>query len=69
MAEELFTIESLEGVIRTKIDNAFDYEKQTQVLIQVEAQDSLHNVHHTAVAQLTVDVKDVNDEQPQIKLV
>ncbi|KAF2879824.1 hypothetical protein ILUMI_26351 [Ignelater luminosus] len=68
MAEELFTIGVLDGEIRTRIDDAFDYERQTQVMVQVEAQDSLLGVHHTAVAQLTIDVKDVNDEQPQIKM-
>lgn len=58
-----------QGVITTKIDNAFDYEKQQVVIIQVQAEDTLGEPFHKTIAQLTVEVIDVNDEPPRILVV
>lgn len=47
-------------------DRAFDFEKQPEVLFQIQARDL---VNHSAIAYLTVHVLDVNDEDPRITVV
>ncbi|XP_971388.3 protein dachsous [Tribolium castaneum] len=63
LANNILTIEALGGNITTKVDDAFDYEKQNEVFIQIMATDL---VNHTATAQLTIEVVDVNDESPKL---
>ncbi|XP_037943087.1 protocadherin Fat 3-like [Teleopsis dalmanni] len=60
------------GVIFTSHDNVFDYERQTTVLVQIQAKDTLITEHsktlHTVFAQLTINIIDVNDETPQLRM-
>lgn len=60
------------GVITTAVSNAFDYERQTEMIVQVLARDTLvdeYGTRHTTYAQLTILVLDVNDETPRITVV
>lgn len=54
------------------MDNVFDYERQTEIFIQVQARDTLQTMGestHTTFTQVRIDVIDVNDEAPQLKMV
>ncbi|KAK4881842.1 hypothetical protein RN001_005161 [Aquatica leii] len=62
---KMFTIDD-NGLIKTKINNTLDYEKQTLVFIQILAVDTLGEPFHKTIAQLTIEVQDVNDERPSI---
>lgn len=59
-------------MISTIIDDAFDYERQTEWIVQIAATDTLeddYGTRHTTYAQLTIEILDVNDEQPSISVV
>lgn len=62
-----------DGKISTQIDNTFDYERQTSVLVQIKAEDQLETYvgepRNTAYAQLLIEVLDVNDETPEMRMV
>jgi len=62
-----------DGIIRTIVEEAFDYERQDKILIQIRATDTLQvspeDSLNTAFAQLTINVLDVNDETPVIRMV
>lgn len=60
------------GELKTLVDNAFDYERQTEVFIQVQARDTLQTMGeptHTTFTQVRIEVIDVNDEAPTLKMV
>ncbi|RZC41945.1 protocadherin Fat 4 [Asbolus verrucosus] len=63
MANSILKIEELGGNVIVIKDNAFDYEKQTEVFVQIRATDSGGNSNMT---QLTITVKDLNDEPPRL---
>lgn len=71
--QESFEINKLSGEIKTKKDNVLDYEKITQVILQVQAKDTLVTKYkdplHTVFTTVLIDVIDVNDERPTITLV
>ncbi|KAG5678221.1 hypothetical protein PVAND_007913 [Polypedilum vanderplanki] len=61
------------GQLSTKIDNAFDYEQQQEVIFQVFANDTLQTGKedekiHTTSTQVRIIVKDMNDTPPSISL-
>ncbi|KAJ3664683.1 hypothetical protein Zmor_000233 [Zophobas morio] len=62
-ANTVLTIDEPSGDVSTKIDNAFDYEKQQTVVVDIRATDQ---ANHQAVAQLTLTITDVNDESPKL---
>ncbi|XP_018321282.1 protocadherin Fat 4 isoform X3 [Agrilus planipennis] len=64
----VMSIDPETGEIRTTVDRAFDYETSNEVIIQVKAEDSMNDTHHSVVAQLTVTVLDVNDKTPTISV-
>lgn len=66
LANNILSIEDLGGDITTLKDDAFDYEKQNEVFIQISATDL---GGHTATTQLTIQVLDVNDENPKLVVV
>lgn len=61
------------GQISTKSNDTFDYERQTSVIVQIKATDTLKTYEgeklNTAFAQLIINVIDVNDETPDIRMV
>lgn len=61
-----------DGLITTAVSNAFDYERQTEMIVQISATDTMEDIYgsrHTTYAQLTIQVIDVNDETPRITVV
>lgn len=61
-----------DGQLMTLIDNAFDYERQTEIFIQVQARDTLQTMNeatHSTITQVRIDIIDVNDEPPTLKMV
>lgn len=62
-----------EGVVTTELDQVLDFERQQTVILQIRATDTLTNEYsdtvNTAFAQLTINVVDVNDETPDIRMV
>lgn len=56
---------SQDGIITTRADNVLDYETQTDVIIQIQASDGVHNT----LTQFVINVEDVNDETPSIRVV
>lgn len=64
------SIEESSGVITTRIDDVFDYESQREVVVQIQAIDTLgpETGHHRVFAQLTINVLDENDETPEIRM-
>lgn len=63
---------SEDGVLTTTADDIFDYERQTEVIIQIKATDTLQvdpeDKLNTAFTQLNINVVDVNDETPEIRM-
>lgn len=61
------------GQISTKTNDTFDYERQTSVIVQIKATDTLKTYENeklnTAFTQLIINVIDVNDETPDIRMV
>lgn len=57
-----------QGQITTRVNDAFDFERQEQVIVQIQAGDTLGEPYHKTFAQLTIDVIDVNDESPEIRM-
>lgn len=70
---ESISINMNNGELRTVINGTFDYERQTEVFIQVQARDTLqtemNEPTHTTFTQVRIDVIDVNDETPQLIMV
>jgi hypothetical protein len=66
MGNTILQIEDLGGDVTTKIDKAFDYEKQNEIYVQIRAVDA---GGHPASTQLTINVIDVNDENPRLVVV
>ena len=64
-----FLINVTTGEVSTRIENAFDYEIQDEVIIQVQARDEMNGTNHITIAQLSIEVIDVNDETPVIRVV
>lgn len=62
-----------DGTISTQIPDTFDYERQTSVIVQIKATDTLQTYDgeplNTAFVQLIINVEDVNDETPEIRMV
>jgi len=69
---ESIAINSESGELRTLLDDVFDYERQTEVFIQVQARDTLGEstggATHTTFTQVRIDVRDINDETPELKM-
>ncbi|XP_044757697.1 protocadherin Fat 4-like isoform X3 [Coccinella septempunctata] len=54
------------GLITTKSDNTFDYEQQQQVMIAIKASDN--DTTHITTKTLTINVLDVDDEPPVMRI-
>nr|AHJ10508.1 cadherin [Alphitobius diaperinus] len=67
-AATILTIEEFGGNVTTIADSAFDFEKQEQLIVQIQAEDSAAPTPHTKLFQLTINVLDVNDEKPTLKV-
>ncbi|XP_072929388.1 cadherin-AgCad1-like [Epargyreus clarus] len=56
------------GDIHVSIDDAFDYHRQNQLFIQVRADDTLGEPFHTATSQLVIELNDINNTPPTLRL-
>lgn len=61
------------GQLTSKIDDLLDYERQTNLVITIAAEDTLvtekvGEVLHTTYVQFIIDVEDVNDETPDLRM-
>lgn len=69
----ILQIDNETGEITTIVERAFDYERQTEMILQVAATDTFEDDYgtprHTTYAQVTVEVLDINDETPYITVV
>lgn len=66
----ILSIDPTKGEIKTKVDRAFDYERTPQLVIQVQAEDTLLPERtHKVPTEVTIDITDVNDEKPVMKIV
>ncbi|KAM7362387.1 cadherin-AgCad1-like [Cochliomyia hominivorax] len=65
-------IDPLTGLITLTAANVFDYERQSLVMLQIQAKDTLiaehHENLHTSYSQLQIKVRDVNDETPELRM-
>jgi hypothetical protein len=50
------------------VNAEFNYERQPQVIVSVKAEDT-NEPPHTAYAQITVNIQDLNDEKPELYMV
>lgn len=70
---EGITIDPVSGLITLTNDNVFDYERQSLVMLQIQAKDSLITEYnqnpHTSYSQFQIKVLDVNDETPELRMV
>lgn len=61
------------GEIFTRDKNVFDYQQQTEVVLQVRVDDTLQTYEgektHTVFTQFTINVIDENDKTPELRLV
>ena len=67
-----FSINTDNGKLFTIVDDTFDYERQTEVFMQVQARDTLQTFNeppHYTYTQIRIQVNDVNDETPELKMV
>ncbi|CAB3246981.1 unnamed protein product [Arctia plantaginis] len=57
------------GSVYVSVDNAFDYHRQSELFIQVQAMDTLGDgPYHTATSQLVIQLIDVNNTPPSLRL-
>ncbi|XP_037819620.1 cadherin-23-like [Lucilia sericata] len=65
-------IDSGSGLITLNKANVFDYERQSLVMLQIQAKDSLITEYsqnlHTSYSQLQIKILDVNDETPELRM-
>ncbi|XP_049870615.1 cadherin-23-like isoform X2 [Pectinophora gossypiella] len=69
-ANTFLRIDEETGDIYVAIDDAFDYHRQNEFNIQVRAQDTMSEPEsrHTATAQLVIELEDVNNTPPTLRL-
>ncbi|XP_075148855.1 cadherin-AgCad1-like [Haematobia irritans] len=69
---EGLAIDPLSGLVTINQNNVFDYERQSLIMLQIQAKDSLITDHskdlHTSYSQLLIKIKDINDETPEIRM-
>lgn len=54
------------------MDNAFDFDRQSEIIFQVQARDTLQLLGeptHTTFTQVMIEIRDVNNKPPQLKMV
>ncbi|XP_063386111.1 protein dachsous-like [Cydia fagiglandana] len=68
-AAEFLSIDEATGAINVSIDDAFDYHRQNEFYIQVRAVDTLGDgPYHTATNMLTINILDINNTPPSLRL-
>ncbi|KAJ0177622.1 hypothetical protein K1T71_006495 [Dendrolimus kikuchii] len=67
-AGNMLHIDQDTGGIYVAIDDAFDYHRQSELFIQVRAIDTLGEPYNTATSQLVIQLEDVNNTPPTLRL-
>ncbi|CAH2085837.1 unnamed protein product [Euphydryas editha] len=68
-AQNILNINEDTGDIHVAVDNAFDYQRQNELLVQIQADDTLAiRNNNTATAQLVIQLEDVNNVPPTLRL-
>nr|ASV70529.1 cadherin-like protein [Hyphantria cunea] len=68
-AVNFLSIDPDTGSIHVSVDNAFDYHTQSELFIQVQATDTLGDgPYHTATSQLVIQLIDINNTPPSLRL-
>ncbi|XP_041988818.1 cadherin-23-like [Aricia agestis] len=67
-AQDYLTIDKTTGDITVSIDEAFDYHRQNELLIQIRADDTLGEPYNTATSQLVIRLNDINNTPPTLRL-
>lgn len=68
-AAEFLSIDEATGAIVVSVDDAFDYHRQNEYYIQVRAVDTLGDgPYHTATNTLTINILDINNTPPSLRL-
>ncbi|XP_068627415.1 cadherin-AgCad1-like [Battus philenor] len=67
-AGQFLTIDNRTGDIHVSVDDAFDYHRQSELFVQVRADDTLGEPYHTATSQLVIRLKDINNTPPSLRL-
>ncbi|XP_075975778.1 cadherin-AgCad1-like [Anticarsia gemmatalis] len=68
-AGEYLRIDKDTGAVYVSVDDAFDYHRQSELFIQVRADDTLGDgPYHTATSQLVIQLEDINNTPPTLRL-
>ncbi|CAG9787433.1 unnamed protein product [Diatraea saccharalis] len=70
-AGDLLRIDEESGNIYVKVDDAFDYHRQNILFVQIRADDTLITLDrstHTTTTQLVIQLEDVNNTPPTLRL-
>ncbi|CAG4933762.1 unnamed protein product [Parnassius apollo] len=67
-AGQLLSINNLTGEIHVSVDDGFDYHRQSELFVQVRADDTLGEPYHTATSQLVIQLNDINNTPPSLRL-
>lgn len=63
------SIDNDKGIVRTSVDNAFDFETLESIVIRVKATEIGTDEQQSGTAEIIINVEDVNDETPNILIV
>ncbi|XP_048489545.1 cadherin-87A-like [Plutella xylostella] len=67
-AASYLAIDELTGEVTVAVDNAFDYHRQNELVVQIRAEDTLGEPYHITTTQLVIELYDVNNTPPTIRL-
>nr|XP_026498507.1 protein dachsous-like [Vanessa tameamea] len=67
-AQNILRINEDTGDIYVAADEAFDYHRQNELLVQVRAEDTLGEPFNIATSQLVIQLEDVNNTPPTLRL-
>ncbi|OWR42519.1 cadherin membrane protein precursor [Danaus plexippus plexippus] len=67
-AQNFLRIDNETGEIFVSKNNSFDYQRQSEIFVQVLAEDTLGEPYNTATSQLVIRLKDINNTPPSLRL-
>ncbi|XP_013192882.1 cadherin-23 [Amyelois transitella] len=67
-AGSFLTIEEDTGRIYVAANDSFDYHRQSELFVQIRATDTLGEPYHTATSQLVIQLNDINNTPPTLRL-
>lgn len=67
--QSFLEINETTGEIKISVDDAFDYNRQNEIVVQIKAEDTLGFPYHSTYVQLFITLIDVNNKPPEIRMV